>query len=156
MKRGSIGIQNRKGLSAIIATLLIILLTLVAVGIIWVVIRNVIQGGAESIDLSSKCIAVELNAVTVTDLGSGLYNVTLRRGSDSQGDIGVKVNVFQGPTTSSGVQDWGAFGELDALGTVTRPTTIPLTGGDKVEFTAFFRDASNNDQLCSQTNNFLF
>lgn len=36
--------MNKKGLSVIVATLLIIVLTLTAVGIIWVVIDNVING----------------------------------------------------------------------------------------------------------------
>lgn len=147
-------IQNRKGLSAIVATLIIILLTLVAVGIIWVVIRNVVQGGAEQIDISQKCIAVSLEAVTVNEIASGVYAVTLKRGADSQGDLGVKVNVFSGATTSSGVINFGAFGDLDALGTVTRTvntnTTTPVAGGDKIEFTAFFLDASGNEQLCPQ------
>ena len=152
--------MNKKGLSDIIATLLIILLTLVAVGIIWVVIRNVVQGGADTIDLSSKCIAVELNAVTVSETSSGIYNVTLKRSADSEGDIGVKVNVFSGSASSSGVLDFGAFGDLDSLGTITRTidtnVVTTVTGGNKVEFTAFFQDSSGNDQLCSQTNTFNF
>ena len=155
-------LQNRKGLSTIVATLIIILLTLVAVGIIWVVIRNVVEGGAEQVDISQRCLAVELSAVTVNETSSGAYSVTLRRGSDSQGDIGVKVNVFLGTTTSSGVMDFGAFGDLDALGTVTKPVNtniapaVLVTPGDNVEFTAFFKDVSGNEQLCSRTNTYNF
>ncbi|MEK6840922.1 MAG: hypothetical protein AABX79_03135 [Nanoarchaeota archaeon] len=162
MKRGSIRMQNRKGLSTIVATLIIILLTLVAVGIIWVVIRNVVEGGAQQVDISQKCLAVELTGVTVneTAVSSGIYNVTLRRGSDSQGDVGVKANVFSGQTTSSGVIAFGAVGDLDALGTVTRSidtnTATAVPGGDKVEYTAFFLDSSGNEQLCPQTKSFNF
>lgn len=149
MKRGLSGLSsNQKGLSAIIATLLIILLTLVAVGIIWVVIRNVVQGGAEQIDLSAKCTAVSLSAVTVTESspGSGNYSITLRRDADDEGDLGVKVNVFAG-TSSGGVQDWGSFGGLDALGTATNNVNGPASA-DKIEYTPFFQDASRNDQIC--------
>jgi len=158
MKRGSMKIQDRKGLSAIVATLLIILLTLVAVGIVWFVINNLIKSGAEQVEIGQKCVSVTLEAVIVTETSSGVYNVTLKRGADSQGDIGVKVNILLGTTTSSGVLDFGAFGDLDTLGTVTRTiTTAPaLAGGDKVEFTAFFQDASGNEQLCSLTNSFNF
>jgi len=59
--------ESKRGLSAIVATLLIILLTLIAVGIIWVVIRNVVQSGAEQVDLGTKCIAIELSAITVVE-----------------------------------------------------------------------------------------
>jgi len=141
MKRGSITEGDKKGLSTIVATLIIILLTLVAVGIIWVVIRNVVEGGAGQIELSQKCLAVELSAVTVNETSSGIYDVTLRRGTGNQEDIGV-----------------GDFGELDALGTVTNTvdTNATLTGGDKIEFTAFFQGASGEEQLCSQTKSFEF
>jgi len=152
--------ESKRGLSAIVATLLIILLTLVAVGVIWVVIRNVVQSGAEQIDINTKCVAVTLSAVTVNETSSGIYNVTLRRASDSEGDLGVKVNVFSGATTSSGPIDFGAVGDLDALGTVTRTidttTATTVAGGDNIEFTAFFLDDSGNEQLCSQTGEFSF
>jgi len=156
--------QNKRGLSTIVATLLIILLTLIAVGIIWVVIRNVVQSGAEQVDLSTKCVSVELSAVTVVNgTGpAGNYTVTLHRGSDSQGDIGVKINVFRGATVSSGIMNFGAFGDLDALGTVTKTvdTTIApattVTNGNKIEFTPFFRDSEGNDQLCSQIGTYNF
>ena len=156
MKRGSMKIQNKRGLSAVVATLIIILLTLVAVGIIWIVIRNVVESGAGQIDLSQKCISVDLTALSVVESPAGTYAITLKRGSDSQGDMGVKVNLFAG-ATSSGVFDWGVLSDLDALGTVTK--TVGPTGlnsATKVEFTAFFEDDSGNQLLCLQTREFNF
>lgn len=153
MKRGIV--NNSKGLSAIVATLLIILLTLIAVGIIWAVIRNVVEGGSDQIELSTKCTDVQLSLVTAIETATnGVYDITLRRGSDSQGDIGVRVNILQG-TTAGGVMDWGVFGDLDALGTVTKTITTAaptlIADADKVEFTVFFQDASGNRQLCPQS-----
>ena len=43
--------ESKKGLSAVVTTLIIILLVLVAVGIIWVVVQNIVTEGAESISL---------------------------------------------------------------------------------------------------------
>lgn len=154
-------IQNKKGLSAIVATLIIILLTLVAVGIIWAVIRNLVEGGAEQVDLSSKCLNVELSGVNVNETAvAGTYDVTLRRGSDSQDDIGVKIAVFKGATENSGVLEFGDFGNLDALGTVTKPvvTVAPalITEGDSIQFTAYFQDTSGDPQLCSHTYTYSF
>ena len=148
--------KNTRGLSAIVATLIIILLTLVAVGIIWVVIRNMVQSGAEQIDISTKCTAVTLSAVkvNVTTPEGNTYAVTLHRGSDSQEDLGVKVNIFNS-TDNGGVQVWGAVGDLDALGTVTKSVT-GVTGANKIEYTSYFTDDSGNDQLCSPTQTFTF
>ena len=65
--------NNSKGLSTIVATLIIILLVLVSAGIIWVVVKNVIQGNAEQIslgkitlDLSIERIQFSGNDVAVT------------------------------------------------------------------------------------------
>jgi len=55
--------QNTKGLSEIVATLIIILLTLVAVGIIWVVIRVVVKIGAGQISVSA--IFININLISV-------------------------------------------------------------------------------------------
>ncbi len=153
-------IKNKRGLSEIVATLLIILLSLVAVGILWIVIKNVVDSGAKQIELNQKCLAVELTAVRINETSPGNYSVSLKRGADSQGDIGVKINIFQGTTTSSGIMNFEPFGNLDALGTSTKVidtgTATLVVGGDGVEFTAFFQDDSGNEQLCPQTKTFKF
>ena len=65
-------IKNQKGLSAVVTTLIVILLVLVAVGIMWVVVRSLIQEGAEGVelgrftlDLEIKRVQIENNDVTV-------------------------------------------------------------------------------------------
>ncbi len=81
--------NNKKGLSTIVATLLIILLTLVAVGIIWLVIRGVVQGGADDVNISSKCLASEVAVTQVNSAGVDVYDVTLnrKRGTDEIGGV---------------------------------------------------------------------
>ncbi len=37
--------DNKRGLSAVVIALIIILLSLVAVGVVWVVVKNIISGG---------------------------------------------------------------------------------------------------------------
>jgi len=145
--------RNKKGLSAIITTLMIILIVLVAVGIIWVVVRNVVEEGAESIDISTKCLAFNVQAVSVVNTSLTTYDVTLNReaGGDDMG--GLKV-VFFNSTSNSQVLDFGTT--IDALGTVTRNIDPGITNANKVEFTVFVLDASGNEQLCSQTSSFNF
>ena len=151
MKRGH---MNKKGLDAVVTTLIIILLVLVAIGIIWVVVRNVVQQGSEQIDISAKCISIDLKAVSVVSVTGqpGNYSVTLRRlaGGDALG--GVKVNVFNA-TSSSGVKEFGIA--ISALNTETRVVT-GVTGANRIEFTPYFIDASGNDQVCSQTGTYSF
>ena len=43
-------IKNKKGLSEIVTTVIIVLLVLVAVGILWAVVGNMLQGNVDTID----------------------------------------------------------------------------------------------------------
>ena len=147
--------KNKRGLSAIVATLIIILLVLVAVGIIWVVVRNVIQQGTEQIDVSTKCIAVDLRAVSVNETSAGIYDVTLRRVAGGEAIAGVKISLFN-ETANSGVLEFGV-----ALTELQTSTQIIDTGGNvtdasSLEFTVYFEDTSGNERLCSQTNSYSF
>ena len=58
-------ITHKKGLSTVITTLIIILLVLVAVGIIWVVVRNTVEEGVSQIDFGSECLKVDVKATAV-------------------------------------------------------------------------------------------
>ena len=71
MKRG-----DKKGLSTIVATLLIILLVLVAAGIVWVVVKKTINKNSELISLGTT--TVELEIVSVAQDGTGT-SIKVRR-----------------------------------------------------------------------------
>lgn len=147
--------ENKRGLSAIVATLIIILLVLVAVGIIWVVVRNLIQGGAEQIDISTKCIAIDLRAVSVASVvgEAGNYSVTLKRMAGGETIDGVKIALFN-ETTNSGVLN--EFEDFTVLDTRTETVVAGITNANKLEYTAYFLDTSGNEKLCPQTNSFTF
>ena len=152
MKRG-----DNRGLSDVVTTLLIVLLVLVAIGIIWVVVRNVVQQGSEQIDVSSRCIAVDLKAVSVVENATnpGIYAVTLKRNAGGDEIGGVKISLFNA-TENSGVLEFGAApGELDTV-TQTVNTGGNVTNANRLDYTAYFVDASGNEKLCSQTGTLNF
>lgn len=84
-KKKNLDKRNEKGLSTIVATLLIILLTLVAVGIIWVVIRNVIQSNTEQISLGKFTLDLEIKDVLVNFTNHSL-NIKIKRNA-GEGEI---------------------------------------------------------------------
>ena len=145
---------QKKGLSAVVTTLLIILLVLVAVGIIWVVVRNVVQEGAEQIDVSARCTAVDLRAVGVVETSAGVYDITLQRRAGGDDIAGVKI-VILADTASSGVLP-DLFLDMEALDTVTETGVAGPAGATSVEFTPYFLDSSGNELLCSQIGEFNF
>jgi hypothetical protein len=146
--------ENKRGLSAIVATLIIILLVLVAVGIIWVVVRNLIDTGAEQIEISTKCLAVDLRAVSVVPV-TGVpenYTITLRRASGGETIDGVKISVFN-ETSNSGVDD--GFLNMSVLQTKTQVFEA-VTNANRMEYTAYFKDDSGNKVPCGRTSSYSF
>ncbi len=59
--------NNKRGMFTVVTTLIIILLTIVAFGIIWVVVRNVLDEGKEEIDLSKITVDLEISKVIVEE-----------------------------------------------------------------------------------------
>jgi len=148
------GLEDKKGVSAIVATLIIVLLVIVAAGIVWVVIRNIVQDGAEQVEFGQKCLEVNLEYVSVTessstecDPGETAYDVTLRRSAGGDEIAGVKVALLN-ETDSSELQE---FGVLEELETETATVCTEFSDANKMEYTAYFEDAAGNPVYC-QTN----
>ena len=68
--------KNKRGLSGIVTTLMIILLVIVAIAVVWVVVRNLIIEGTDQI--SSDAIEVSLDLKKVQISGSEIL-VTVHR-----------------------------------------------------------------------------
>ncbi|MBU2615598.1 MAG: hypothetical protein KKC19_00675 [Nanoarchaeota archaeon] len=144
--------KDRKGLSEIVATLIIILLVIIAIGIIWTVVRNVITGGTEQIALSTKCNAVDITAESVVPQGvEGEYNVRLGRGSDSEETVeGVKITFYNNETNSLPVEFGTTLDPLDHKTQVVNATLWPESNWNatKITYTAYFISDSGEVQLC--------
>lgn len=74
--------MEKRGLSGVITTVLIILLVLVAIGIIWAAVRGPIQDVGK--EINADCLKVDLEPISCasTDGGSS-YGVTWERGAGS-------------------------------------------------------------------------
>ena len=88
--------NSKRGLSTIVTTLIIILLVFIAVGIVWVVIQDVIQGGTETIDFQAQCLEISLEVTKVLcypDLGGGdeICDITVKRNSGGEDFSGIKI-----------------------------------------------------------------
>jgi hypothetical protein len=148
--------MNKRGLSAIITTLLIVVLVLVAIGIVWGVIRNVIMGGVGNIELSAKCLNINVRATAINcnDPEACVVRLT-RTGSDESEIGGVKLVFFEG-TDNSGVIDVNDVpnlgGDIEKLaGKTISGIDSNLASPDSVKVTPYFIDESGKEQLCAQT-----
>lgn len=91
MKEGDL-----RGLSTIVTTLIIILLVIIAVGIVWVVIRNVISKGAEEVELGKFTLDLEIESVKITDTN---VNVKVKRNTGAGEVQGILFLIFDGNDT---------------------------------------------------------
>jgi len=151
-------IKNKKGLSTVVTTLIIILLVLVAVGIIWIVVRGIIETGADTVDYSVKCLEVDVRATAVTNCAGDpvLCDVTLERKAGGENIAGVML-VFRDTTGASTTTPVEISGNIEPLTTsVELSVNSGLTDPERVEVTAYFENTAGEKVVCTQTNPFAF
>ncbi len=147
---------NKKGLSTIVSTLLIILLVFVAIGILWVVVKNLVTSGSNQLELSSNCIEISVSPLKVVSSGS-VYNVTIVRETTtgSGTEIGGVKLIFSSSTSDSNyIED--VPGNLAPLVSTTVPVTVTDFVPEKVEVVVYFLDSSGVEQFCSNSNDLVF
>jgi hypothetical protein len=144
--------NDKKALSTVVASLLIILLVIVAIGVIWVVLRNTVSEGTGQLDLGAKCLQIDLEATKVectNSSGWSTCNVTFKRGSGGDEIGGAKVIFFDSTgDTSKTVDVPGNMAQLETK-TETEINSTIQTEISKVQISAYFLDESGNEQLCS-------
>jgi len=70
---------DKKGLSTVVGTLLIILLVLLATGIVWVVVRGIIQNDAEQVSLGKFTSDLEIEDIKINPTVPNYFNLTIKR-----------------------------------------------------------------------------
>ena len=59
--------DNKRGVSGLVTTLIMVLLVLVSIGIIWPVIKNIISGGVEQISLGQLTIDLKIKEAKIDE-----------------------------------------------------------------------------------------
>ena len=134
--------NNKKGLSTVITTLVIILLVLVAVGIIWVVIRNVVEEGSEEVSKGAECINLKTKIFENSFNCNGGYtecNVTVQRLSGGDKMRSIKVSAINNGgvimTGNTSEASNTIIGVLDAK-SITLTGNGAFTAGEEITITS--------------------
>jgi cysteine-rich repeat protein len=121
--------RNKKGLSTVVANLLLILLVIVAVGIIWVVIRNIVSQGAEQISLGQFTIDLSITSAYVQ--GTNIIVGVSRSSGDGQ-VTGINF-VFLNSSQSITIRRNIALNPLETRIFIFSQSEVPgIAEGDKV------------------------
>ncbi len=149
--------KYKKGLSGIVTTLITILLVLVAVGVIWQVVGNLLDKSTSTISTSSKCLDIDIRATKVIPGAvAGDYNVTLTRKPTGEGEVGAKLVFYNDNNENS---EPITFSEMLApLRTATGSIqTTGVVNATKVVVTPFFLDEETGKEvLCTTSFPFEF
>ena len=149
MKRGKLKVINKKGLSNIIATVLIILLALAAVVIVWQFIRPTIERGGSSVSLESKCLEVEAKPTGCT--AAGLVTIQLVRGNAA--DINHLIGIIESDTGARSVASTVATAVPvpATLGTTTVSVIIPSGGNLKAKAAVVVKNTAGETRVCQES-----
>ena len=128
-------ITKKKGLSDIVATLIIILLVIVAAGIMWIVIKNIIQSSAEQIELGRFELDLEIKSVTVVEENSSEVVVVIRK-NQGKGELTAINFIFFNGTNTEIIRKDSSLDELgeqtftfvitEIIGTIEKVSVAPI------------------------------
>ena len=157
-------IGNKRGLSTIVVTLIIVLLSLVAVGIVWVVVRNILVGGAAGAQTQSECTYVNVDASGVAcwpGTTDEMCNLTLTRSGTSTDVIGGVYLNFRNSTLGTSSSSLIAINgtmqqQISVKKTLIDSMLTNNTRPDSVDVTVYFTDTSGNRVACQETNTETF
>ena len=125
--------KNRKGVSEVVANVLIVLLVIVGIAVIWSVVKPTIDKGAQGIQTGSECLSISLEPVScaytnATNVATSSASAKIKRNSGGGSIDSIDV-VFEGTGGTSKVYTY----------------TIPTTGFDElstVDVTPVWADVS--------------
>jgi flagellin-like protein len=142
--------KTKKGLSAIVTTLIVILLVLVAVGVVWGVVGTLIDNTTTQVADSQKCLGVGLE-ITNAECTGGICTVAVRRKSVAASDVeiaGVKLVFSDADGKSEVVTEKGSievlgskvYKSINLIDTTLNPT--------QVEAIAYFVNDKGDEAIC--------
>lgn len=154
-------LNNKHGLSAIIVTLILILLAIVAVGVVWVVVNNILKSETGRVNVGASCLDISVEATQATCVDDNplaepksICDVTVTRSASGDEIGGIKL-VF---TNETGDSSWleTVPGNIEPLATFTKSAVdTNIANVNKVEVVVYLDD-SGTAQNCPNSNPFEF
>ncbi len=145
--------MEKRGLSDVISTVLIVLLALAAIAIVWGFIQPTIKGAGTSIDYRQKCIEAEVKptaCTAATPTENGTVTVQYLKGTLSKAQIVVKKSSGGGTILAQiALPSLLATNKIN-VGTNSTTGTINnyIVVGDTIQVAPIVIDTDNVERLC--------
>ena len=138
--------KNRKGVSEVVANVLIVLLVIVGIAVIWSVVKPTVDKGAQGIKTGSECLSLSLEAVSCTYTGTAATVIVKR--NPGAGNFENLELVFSDGTNSGSVSASPVVTQAGITELSTKPLSVAIptsvTGASKTVNVA----ARSGGQLC--------
>ena len=151
--------KNKKGLSTIVATLMIILLTIVAFAIIATVITRNIKKDVGKMDLSSQCLDVHMQIIKVTKDGpDGQFpvklNIKIKRDAGGEKIAGYLLSIANS-TSNQLINKAGNFAPLKETTIAVSDTENTMLSVTSVSITPYLTDSTGDKYNCPASQEFV-
>jgi len=138
--------MNKRGLSNIVGSLLMILLVLAAAAILFVVIKNFVENSTEKVELDNKCLEIGLSVINVDSVGEN-YTVTIERTMSGEDIAGIKF-IFENETDSVSRNETGIeLGEKETY----KFNNIGMSNANKITAVPYFLNKAEKEHYCSKS-----
>lgn len=111
-------IKNNKGLSTIVTTLILVLLVLVAVGILWNPVKNLLSESTDALE-NTDCMTIDLSiGASQATADTEDYTLTITRNDDGDNTIYVRmlaINATESGTSDDSTESWTFAGEKKTI-----------------------------------------
>ena len=129
-------LRNKKGISGIIVTLIMVVLSIVAITIVWGVIKNTIDDESSKISVSQLKLDLEIKAAYMDGLDGGIVSVKRNPGGDEITGINF---IFSDGSNSMVVKKVTTLGELEGETFTFTSLEIPgITAGDLISIAPIY------------------
>lgn len=146
---------NKRGISTIIITIIMIALVLGAFGVVWAIANQALEDSADDVELSAKCLDINLVATSL-NCASGSCDVKVNRRAGGSDFAGLKLILSNTDETGDVETSSGNIGELETKTIQNLDMSSFTENPDTVEISVYFQDESGNDQICPQSKTFDF
>jgi flagellin-like protein len=138
---------NNRGISSIIATLILLLLTIVLVGIVWAVVSGIVKTSTEGANSGAQCFNSAIDVTSATCASStGNCTITIQRTLGTETIDGVRL-VSSNATGDSNYTD--VNGSLQTLVPVRLVANNGVSNVTKIIAAIYFSDAAGNKNVCN-------
>lgn len=144
--------ENKKGVSAVITSVMLIALTFIAIGVIWISVTEIAKGRADDATDQENCVGINLEVLFVDESCDNTLgcNVTLRRRAGGGNMTGVKAVFGDGSSYSGPISEEINIEPLETYVLDVEPVEVVIENPNEIEVTPYIIGIDGSEILCDK------